>query len=118
VQHGQAGSVALVGLLPLAAFARDHRWCDDHAVFAYLGEGAVNTVTTRTGFVAELDRPATSLPQTLDQLLQPCGGVGECAIGRGLANLAGGRDRDDDGLFVHIHADKSCRLLHGPVSCA
>src|SRR3954464_10906618 len=114
VQHGQTCGVALVGLLPLAAFARDHRWCDDHAVFAHPGEGAVHTVAAGTGFIAELDRPAAGLPQTLDQLLQPCGGVGECAIGRGLANLAGGRDRDDDGLFVHIHADKSCRLFHDP----
>src|SRR3954451_608884 len=114
VQHGQAGSVALVILLPLARFARDHRRCDHHAIFAHPGEGAVHTVAAGTGFIAELDRPAAGLPQTLDQLLQPCGGVGECAIGRSLANLAGGRDRDDDGLFVHIHADKSCRLFHDP----
>ena len=118
VQHRQAGSVALVILLPLTAFTRDHRGRHHHAIFTGPGEGAMNAVAAGTGFIAELDRPAAGLPQTLDQFLQHCGGVGECAIGCGLANLPGRCDRDDDRLFVHIHADKSCRLFHDPSSCA
>jgi hypothetical protein len=118
MQYRQIGGIALVGLLPLTAFARDHRRGDHHAVFAQLGQGAVNTVAAGTGFVTELDRSATSLSQPLDQFLQRRGGVGKCAIGCCLANLPGGGDRDDDRVLVHIHADKSCRLFHDPSSCA
>ena len=41
VQYRQAGGVALVVLLPVAAFARNHRGCDHHAVFPQLGEGTM-----------------------------------------------------------------------------
>ena len=78
----------------------------------------MNTVAAGTGFVAKLHWSAASLPKTLDQFLQRRGGVGECAVRRGLPNVARGSDRDDDRILVHIHADKSCRLFHDPVSCA
>jgi hypothetical protein len=73
-----------------------------------LGERTVNTVATGTGFVAELQWPAVSLPQTLDQLLHCRGGVGERAVGGGLPGITRGGDRNNDRILVHIHADKSC----------
>jgi hypothetical protein len=39
VQHRQAGGVAFVVLLPLAAFAWDHRGGDDHAILPQQGYG-------------------------------------------------------------------------------
>src|SRR5208282_1238761 len=60
--------VALVVLLPVATFARDHRWRDHHAILTQPGEGAVNTVAAGTSFVAELQWPAAGLPQALNQL--------------------------------------------------
>jgi len=118
VQHRQAGGVAFVVLLPLAAFAWDHRGGDDHAILPQLGEGAVDAIAARAGFVAELHGPAAGLAQPRHQLLQRRGGIGDGAIGGGLANLPRGRDGDDDGRLVNIHADKSCRLFHDPSSCA
>ncbi len=76
VQHSQRGGVALVGLLPFAALTRDHRWSDHHAVFAHLGEGAVNPIAAGTGFVTEPHRAVAGLPQPLDQPLQRCGVLG------------------------------------------
>src|SRR5271165_3860896 len=114
MQHRQAGGITPVVLLPVAAFAWDHRRCDHHAVFPQLGEGAVNTVATGTGYVAELQRSVAGLAQTPDQLLQCRGGVGECAICCGFPNVTGGGNCDDNRILVHIHANKSCRLLHGP----
>src|SRR5271165_4683094 len=114
VQDRQTGGVALVVLRPVAAFTRDHRGRDHHAVFPQLGKRAVNTVAAGTGFVAELQRSAVSLAQTLDQLLQRRGGVGKCAIRRGLPTVTRGGDGDDDRVLVYVHADKSCRLFHDP----
>src|SRR5271166_3082811 len=114
MQHRQAGGVAFVVLLPITAFARDHRRRDYHAVFAHLGEGAVNTVAAGARFIAKLQWSAASLAQTLDQFFQCCGSVRESAIWCGLPNVSDGGDRDDDRVLVYIRADKSCRLFHDP----
>src|ERR1700735_2856803 len=74
----------------------------------------MNTVAARTGFVAELQWTAASLAQTPNQLLHRRGSVRECAIRHGLPDLARSGDRDDDRIFMHIHADKPCRLFHDP----
>src|ERR1035441_4130090 len=57
VQDRQTVGIALVILLPLATFARDHRGRGHHAILTQPGEGAVNTVAAGTGFVAELQWP-------------------------------------------------------------
>src|SRR5208282_3857684 len=106
--------VALVVLLPVATFARDHRWRDHHAILTQPGEGAVNTVAAGTSFVAELQWPAARLPQALNQFLQRRGGVGECAIRRGLADVPRGGNRNNDRILVYVDADESCKLFHDP----
>jgi hypothetical protein len=74
----------------------------------------MNAIAARTGFVAELQWPAPRLPKAFNQFLQRRGGVGKCAIRRGLPNITRGGDRDDDRLLVHVHSDKSRRLFHDP----
>src|SRR5208337_588087 len=106
--------VALVVLLPVATFARDHRWRDHHAILTQPGEGAVNTVAAGTSLVAELQWPAARLPQALNQFLQRRGGVGECAIRRGLADVPRDGNRNNDRILVYVHADESCKLFHDP----
>jgi hypothetical protein len=69
---------------------------------------AVNSVTAWTGFVAEFQGPAVRLPQALNQFLQRGGGVGECAIRRGLPAVTRGGDRDDNRILVYVLE----RLLH------
>jgi hypothetical protein len=54
VRDCQTAGIALVVLLPLAGFARDHRRRDRHALLTQPGEGAANSVAAGTGFVAEL----------------------------------------------------------------
>src|ERR1700722_4692381 len=74
----------------------------------------MNTVAARTGFVAELQWTAASLAQTPNQLLHRRGSVWECAIRHGLPAVPRSGDRDDDRIFMHVHADKSYRLFHDP----
>jgi hypothetical protein len=88
--------------------------CGHQAFRTQPGEGAMNAVAARTCFVAELQWPAARLPKAFNQFLQCRGGVGDCAIRRGLPDITRGGDRDDDRFLVHVHSDKSCRLFHDP----
>jgi len=66
VQLGQSLRVAAVGLDPVAGAFWDQRGRDHDAIAPERGELPIQTITCRTGFVAE-DQPPVPLPQLRNQ---------------------------------------------------
>src|ERR1700691_1674778 len=60
--------ISTIGLNPLAWLLRNQRWCNDRAVMPESRHLAIQSVSGRTGFVADVQLPVT-IRQLADRLL-------------------------------------------------
>src|SRR6202035_5685296 len=93
-----------IGLDPVARLHRNQRWCHHDAVVPQPGQQTVKSISTRTGFVAEVEA-TPMLAKPSNHFAQDVGAVLEYANLSYLPTAAALGNRHANRRLVHIQSD-------------